>query len=58
MNEEILEIMKKIDLKQRESTQFIKKYQERNMMDLVEYYKGAEWAFSWIKKEISEISKQ
>ena len=40
MDEKFLEIMKKIELKQKESAQFIKKYQERQMTDLIEYYKG------------------
>lgn len=57
MDEKLTEIMKKIELKHKEVTQFVKKYQDRQMTDLVEYYKGAEWAFSWIKKEISEVKE-
>ena len=49
------EILGILEEKCAESTRFIKKYQDREMTDLEEYYKGAEMALKWSIKKISEL---
>jgi len=55
MSSEIIsEIIEKLQEKKIETGRFVKKYQERKMNDLEEYYKGANWALDWVIKIIRE----
>jgi len=54
-NDEIRIIIEKLESKEIDCKNFIKKYQSRNMNELLKYYEGAEWAIQFalllIKKE-------
>ena len=54
-DETISEIIEKLEEKKIEANRFSKKYNDRNMTDLEEYYKGAEWALEWALKKIKDI---
>ena len=43
-------IIEKLQDKKIETGRFVKKYQERKMVGLEEYYKGANWALDWAIK--------
>jgi len=52
MTQNISETIEKLEQKKRETKRFIKKYNERGMNDLEEYYKGACWALEFSLKLI------
>ena len=43
-----------IESRKKESERFIEKYNTRNMTNLEEYYKGAEWAFDYVLQVLKE----
>ena len=47
-------IIEKLQDKKKETGRFVKKYQERKMVCLEEYYKGANYALDWAIKTIKE----
>jgi len=49
------EIIEKIENKEKETRQFIKKYQARKMSDLQQYYEGANWALNYVLKTVKEV---
>lgn len=55
MSEELNKILEKLESKQRDCVSFSKKYKQREMEDLYQYYEGANWA---IKYAISLIKNR
>lgn len=55
MSEELKKILEKLESKQRDCVSFSKKYKQREMEDLYQYYEGANWA---IKYAISLIKNR
>ena len=51
----LINIIEKLEVKKRESDRFIDKYKTRNMPDLEEYYKGVSWALDYAIKIIKEL---
>jgi hypothetical protein len=50
------ELIEKITNKEKESAQFVKKYETRNMIELQKYYEGANWAFKYMLTVLDEES--
>jgi len=55
LDKDLEKILEKLESKQRDCVSFSKKYQQRKMEDLYQYYEGANWA---IKYAISLIKNQ
>tara|TARA_B100000530_G_C15617073_1_gene352781 strand:- start:12 stop:185 length:174 start_codon:yes stop_codon:yes gene_type:complete len=46
-NEQIEEIVKQLKSKEKDCESFSKKYKQREMEDLFQYYEGASWAIKF-----------
>ncbi len=55
MTNEIEQIVKKIESKKRDCISFSKKYKQRKMGDLHQYYEGANWAFDFALQTINGV---
>lgn len=55
LSNELEKILEKLESKQRDCVSFSKKYQQREMKELYQYYEGANWA---IKYAISLIKNE
>lgn len=58
MTNEIEEIIEKIESKKRDCVSFSKKYKQREMDDLYQYYEGANWALEFTLKIIQNINEK
>ena len=54
---DFIEIIKELESKHRDAIAFQKKYKTRNMLELLKYYEGAEWALSYAINLLKDTTK-
>lgn len=55
-DDEINNIIKTLENKEKDCVSFSKKYRQRNQNDLKQYYEGANWAFKFALHVIKEAT--
>ena len=55
---DIKNIIKKLESKKNDCVSFSKKYKTRGMDDLFQYYEGAKWAIDYALSTINEINRK
>jgi len=56
--ETLIEVIKKIESKKNDCIVFQKRYQTREMQDLLKYYEGAEWALTYSLGLLNEFQNK